>query len=109
MVWIGENDLLRSDFGFGINTERIHGVCFDVIPLLPVEHHVGGKKNEWNFCRQFCQHFGGFYICLPRERGIGLTVRAFAQGRAVDDGSGSLLVEGRANGGKIEQVKIGAR
>ena len=107
MAGICEYDLLGSDFGFGINAQRLDLVCFNVIAFASVEDEVGGKKEKRNIGGEFREASRGFNVDLAREWWVGLTIRAFAHRRTMNDGGRILFVERAGNGGGVEQVESG--
>src|SRR6185369_17760780 len=85
MARIGEYGLLSSDFGFGVDTQRVYRICFRVVPSLAIEHEISREKHERTIRRELGQVSRGVNIDLPGLIRICLTLRAAAHRRAVDD------------------------
>jgi hypothetical protein len=67
------------------------------------------KNSRGISAAEFHEHCRGFDVDLARQRRVGLTLRTFAQRRAVDDGVRFLRMKCGSDGGKVEQVESGSR
>ena len=82
---VGQQDLLRRDFGFGIDAQRIDGRGFVVVARPPVEDQIGGQEDQRDVRRQLREQGGDFDVELAGQRGVGLAFRTLAERGAVDD------------------------
>ena len=97
---LAEHDLLRRDFGFGIDAQRIDGSGLVVIARATVEDQVGGQEDQRNLCRQLGEQGGDFDVELAGQRGVGLAFGTLAERGAVDDELRLLAAKRCAHGGR---------
>ena len=68
----GADDDFSRNFRFAVNTQRIHRVSLSVISFPPIEHEVGGKKDEWDRFGEFGEQARDVDVDTVCERRIGL-------------------------------------
>ena len=85
MIWIGQQDLLRHGFGFGIHAKRIDGRGFVVIARLSVEDQISGKEDKRNVRSQLREQGRNFHVKLAGQRGVCFAIGTPAERCAVND------------------------
>ncbi len=72
---IGEYDLLRGGFRFGIDAERIDRRALVVVAGATVEDQIGGQEDQRNLRGQLREQGGDFDVELAGQGGVGLAFR----------------------------------